>query len=90
MIALAAVDTLPTPSIQYALLAPILIVLGGGVVGVLVEAFAPQRFRRTTQLVVTFGTLVLAGIALLAANPTDQVIAQGLERLARFCSKLKK
>lgn len=41
------------PTIDWAHLAPIIAILGAGVLGVLVEAFVPDRARRTTQLVVT-------------------------------------
>ena len=33
------------PTLEYALLAPILIVLAGALVGVLIEAFAPRAAR---------------------------------------------
>ncbi|RPF22952.1 NADH-quinone oxidoreductase subunit NuoN [Myceligenerans xiligouense] len=54
------------PEIEWAALAPLLIVLGTGVVGVLVEAFVPDRARRTTQIVLTLvalaGALVAVGL----------------------------
>jgi len=34
------------PEVQWMSLAPILIVLGGAVLGILVEAFAPAKARR--------------------------------------------
>lgn len=48
------------PSLEYSLLAPILVLLGGAIIGVLVEAFAAARIRATLQLAITFGTLFLA------------------------------
>ncbi len=48
------------PSLEYSVLAPILVVFGGGIIGVLVEAFASARIRATLQLFITFGTLILA------------------------------
>jgi NADH-quinone oxidoreductase subunit N len=43
---LAATGAFDIPTIEYAALAPILIVLGAAVVSVLVEALAPQVWRR--------------------------------------------
>ncbi len=48
------------PVLIYSLLAPILIVLGGAVIGVMIEAFASRKIRPVLQLSVTIGTLVLA------------------------------
>ena len=50
--------TMTTPSVEYSLLAPILIVFVVAVAGVLVEAFLPRGARYRTQL-----TLALAGLA---------------------------
>jgi NADH-quinone oxidoreductase subunit N len=44
------VTTFTAPEIDWAQLAPVLVVLGAAVVGVLVEAFAPLRVRRPVQL----------------------------------------
>src|SRR4051795_11536265 len=62
---------LPTPSVEYGLLSPMLIVLGVAVVGVLVEAFLPRRQRYTAQLVLSMGGLVAAFVAVV-------VLARGL------------
>ena len=48
-----------SPTLDYALLAPIMIVLGGAVLGVLIEAFAPRKSRASSQLFITLATLVL-------------------------------
>ena len=53
------------PVLNYALLAPILIVLGGALLGVLIEAFAPRASRHNSQLFVTVASLVIALAALL-------------------------
>src|SRR6202790_4473996 len=58
--------TLPTPSVEYGLLSPILIVLGVAVVGVLVEAFLPRQQRYAAQLVLSLGGLVAAFVAVVA------------------------
>jgi NADH-quinone oxidoreductase subunit N len=52
------VNEFVAPQIDWTILTPVLFVLGAGVVGVLVEAFVPERARRTTQLVLTLGALV--------------------------------
>ena len=43
-------DSFVAPTVDWLYLAPILVVLGAGVVGVLIEAFVPARVRRTTQV----------------------------------------
>ena len=48
------------PVLNYTLLSPILILLGGALIGVLVEAFMSKALRPVTQLSVTLGSLVLA------------------------------
>ena len=53
------------PQIDWAQLAPIIIVLGAGVVGVLVEAFVPRGVRRTVQLAIA---LVATAGALIAVS----------------------
>ena len=62
--------TLPTPSIEYFLLCPTLIVFGVAVAGVLVEAFVSRRFRYGAQVTLTFGGLVAAFVALLLVADT--------------------
>lgn len=51
------------PTIEYAELSPLLIVLGVACLGVLVEAFAPRRLRFVMQTVLTIGALVAALVA---------------------------
>ena len=48
------------PVLNYSLLAPILIVLAGAVLGVMIEAFASKAIRPIAQLSLTLGTLILA------------------------------
>jgi NADH-quinone oxidoreductase subunit N len=54
-----------TPQVDWALLAPVIFVLGAAVVGVLVEAFLPPAARRAAQValsvVATVGALVSIG-----------------------------
>ena len=56
---------LPTPTVEYGLLSPMLIVFGAAVAGVLVEAFLPRRHRYSAQLVLTLGGLVAAFVAVV-------------------------
>lgn len=57
---LRAQEMIPAPDIEYGQLAPVLIVIGAAVVGVLIEAFVPRRARYTAQA-------LLAGLALASA-----------------------
>ncbi|MGV7703898.1 NADH-quinone oxidoreductase subunit NuoN [Mycobacterium kansasii] len=57
--------TLPSPSIEYFLLCPMLIVFGVAVVGVLVEAFLPRRMRYGAQVTLTVGGLIAAFITVI-------------------------
>ncbi len=53
------------PTLDYKLLAPVLIVLGAGVISVLFEAFLPRVARRPAQLTLVFVSLVAALIAVI-------------------------
>ena len=57
--------TVPTPSIEYFLLSPMLIVLGAAVLGVLVEAFAPRRQRYVAQVALSLVALIAAFVAVV-------------------------
>jgi NADH-quinone oxidoreductase subunit N len=57
--------TLVPPSVEYALLLPMLIVFGVAVVGVLVEAFLPRAVRYRVQLVLAVGGLLAALVAVV-------------------------
>jgi NADH-quinone oxidoreductase subunit N len=48
------------PSLTYSLLAPILFVLAGALIGVLVEAFLGKTHRPAIQLTISIGSLLLA------------------------------
>ncbi|MEU1076839.1 MULTISPECIES: NADH-quinone oxidoreductase subunit NuoN [unclassified Streptomyces] len=60
------VDKIPAPHIEYAQLAPTLIVLGAAVVGVLVEAFVPRRSRYYAQVFLSVVALAAAFAAVVA------------------------
>ncbi|MGI5268549.1 NADH-quinone oxidoreductase subunit NuoN [Nonomuraea sp. CA-218870] len=46
------------PTIEYATLAPLLLVFGAAIIGVLVEAFAPRYLRRSFQVPLTLLSLI--------------------------------
>jgi NADH-quinone oxidoreductase subunit N len=54
------VNTFTSPVLNYGMLAPILVVLAGAVIGVLIEAFAPRKSRSSSQLALSLFTLVTA------------------------------
>ncbi|CAJ1584526.1 NADH-quinone oxidoreductase subunit NuoN [[Mycobacterium] wendilense] len=56
---------LDVPSVEYAQLSPMLIVVGVAVAGVLVEAFFPRGMRYRTQLVLSLGGLTAALVAVV-------------------------
>ena len=59
--------TFTAPHVDWAQLAPVIMVLGAAVIGVLVEAFVPARVRRPVQL--TLSLVALLG-AVTATVPT--------------------
>ena len=76
--------TITAPSISYHLLAPVLVVFGAALIGVLVEAFAPRRVRHGVQvgvalvgLVAAFVAVVLAADRPLASTAARAVIVDG-------------
>ncbi|MEU9484291.1 NADH-quinone oxidoreductase subunit NuoN [Streptomyces decoyicus] len=64
-VAAGAPGKIPAPHIEYAQLAPTLIVLGAAVLGVLVEAFVPRRNRYYSQLLLTLVALAAAFAAVI-------------------------
>ncbi len=60
--------TFTAPVLEYALLAPILIVLGGALVGVLIEAFAPRKVRASSQLLVALIAIVASLASLISVR----------------------
>lgn len=64
MIALAQVAPLTAPPIDYAAIAPLLVVLGGACVSVLLEAFLPRHQRWPAQVALSVLVVAVAGIAL--------------------------
>ncbi len=71
-VAAAVPGAINAPNIEYSQLAPMLVVFGAAVVGVLVEAFVPRELRRASHLVLTFGSLLAAFVwtCVIAASAT--------------------
>ncbi|MEU9108843.1 NADH-quinone oxidoreductase subunit NuoN [Streptomyces xanthophaeus] len=65
MAAEGPVDRIPAPVIEYAQLAPTLIVVGAAVLGVLVEAFVPRKSRYYVQVFLTVAALASAFAAVV-------------------------
>ena len=66
-------DNFQAPEVQWLSLAPILIVLGGAVLGILVEAFAPAKARR--PIVIGLSILATAGACVMLALRWAPVVA---------------
>ncbi|MFG2622217.1 NADH-quinone oxidoreductase subunit NuoN [Streptomyces sp. NPDC048507] len=69
MLTLAAngpADRIPAPHIEYAQLAPTLIVVGAAILGVLVEAFVPRKSRYYVQVFLSVIALAAAFAAVVA------------------------
>jgi NADH-quinone oxidoreductase subunit N len=73
---MAAIDV-KVPNLDYASLAPMLILFGAAAVGILVEAFVPRRSRHGTQFVLAVLALALALFTVIraAAKGTRQLTA---------------
>ncbi|MEU6340717.1 NADH-quinone oxidoreductase subunit NuoN [Streptomyces sp. NPDC046977] len=65
-----AADKITAPKIEYAQLAPVLIVFGAAVLGIVIEAFLPRRARYTAQvgLAVIGMAAAFAAVVALAAG----------------------
>ena len=64
-------------SINYGAIAPMLVVVGGALIGVLVEAFASRNVRYPAQVVLTLVTLVAAMVALVLWAAPNQAVTLG-------------
>lgn len=62
---------------SYWALSPMIVLLVGGFVGVLVEAFAPRPARHVTQVVVSVSTLVLSFAALVFMTGDETGVSVG-------------
>ncbi|WP_106297437.1 NADH-quinone oxidoreductase subunit NuoN [Knoellia remsis] len=66
----------PVP-VAYSAVAPMLIVVGTALVGVLVEAFAPRAVRHTVQVGLALAGLVAAFLVLVLVSVDDQAVTAG-------------
>jgi NADH-quinone oxidoreductase subunit N len=71
------VETFTSPDIKYALVAPLLIVLTGGVLSVLVEAFVSRPHRRMVQLWLVAVVLLAAFVVVVRLAGTNELAAEG-------------
>lgn len=75
--ALLSASSIEAPSVDYGLLAPMLIVFGVAAAGVLVEAFAPRRLRYGCHLALSLGGLGAAFVAVVALAGTEESAVAG-------------
>ena len=73
----ASTGTIRAPSIEYGQLAPMLVVFGAAVAGVLVEAFTPRSARRAVQLVLALGSLAAAFILTIVVAASSTIFDNG-------------
>ncbi|GAA1892293.1 NADH-quinone oxidoreductase subunit NuoN [Lapillicoccus jejuensis] len=71
--------TFTTASIDYAALAPVLVVVGTALLGVLVEAFVPRAARYVTQVALTLVGLVAAFLVLVLLSVHHQTATAGVK-----------
>ena len=60
-----AADSIPAPKVDYAAVAPMLILYGAAILGVLVEAFLPRTVRHLTQLVLGIAATAAALVVIV-------------------------
>ncbi|MEQ4726012.1 NADH-quinone oxidoreductase subunit NuoN [Nonomuraea sp. B19D2] len=74
-------SSIPAPTIEYGTLAPLLVVFGAAVIGVLVEAFAPRYLRKSIHVPLTllslFGAFMLVLVQVLRGNVPTAPVAMG-------------
>jgi NADH-quinone oxidoreductase subunit N len=69
------------PTVEYATIMPLLVVLGAAVLGVLVEAFAPRAWRYPLQVgIAVTGLLVALGETVLVASRLEKLDGDVLAR----------
>ncbi|MFI1017411.1 NADH-quinone oxidoreductase subunit NuoN [Streptomyces sp. NPDC020965] len=60
------IDKIKAPDIEYGQLAPILIIVGAAIIGLLLEAFLPRRVRYRAQVVLALTALAASFAAIIA------------------------
>jgi NADH-quinone oxidoreductase subunit N len=71
------VNDFTAPNIEYALIAPMLIVFGVAIAGVLVEAFLPRRIRYAVQVPIAFLGLVAALVQTIRLWGSEVLAVEG-------------
>ena len=74
---LTGVVPIPTPSVSYHAIAPILIILGAAMLGVLAEALVPRAERYAAQLMISIGGLVAALITVVLLHGKNLTTLSG-------------
>ncbi|MFG1947656.1 NADH-quinone oxidoreductase subunit NuoN [Nonomuraea sp. NPDC048826] len=73
--------TIEFPTIEYGTLAPLLLVFGAAIIGVLVEAFAPRYLRRSFQVPLTLlsliGAFALVIVQVVRGDVSEGPVAMG-------------
>lgn len=64
------------PALDYAALAPMIVIFAAAIISVLVEAFTPRGVRRYLQLLIVFGALIASGV-LIVLNAGTRVVTAG-------------
>ncbi|MEV1173991.1 NADH-quinone oxidoreductase subunit NuoN [Nonomuraea sp. NPDC049784] len=74
-------NSIPAPTIEYGTLAPLLVVFGAAIIGVLVEAFAPRYLRKSIHVPLTllslFGAFMLVLVQVMRGNVPTAPVAMG-------------
>lgn len=73
----ASGSSITPPNIEYSQLAPMFVVFGAAVVGVLVEAFTPRPLRRMVHVVVSLSALAAAFVWTIVIAGTHKIFAGG-------------
>ena len=63
------------PVLEYSALAPMLVIFGAAVLGVIVEAFASARLRPALQLALSIGAVILAFAQVISLRGTETTTA---------------
>ncbi|MDP9094504.1 MAG: NADH-quinone oxidoreductase subunit NuoN [Actinomycetota bacterium] len=73
----SGVNTIHAPSVSYHAIAPILIILGAAMLGVLAEALVPRAERYTAQLAISLGGLIAAMITVVMLHGKNLTTLSG-------------
>jgi len=68
---------MPTPKIEYGILAPVLVVLAAAVLAVLVEAFVSRRYRYVVQTTLSFAAIALGLFTVILNKDVSGRFAEG-------------